>query len=233
MHTHNRAQLLDGLVYVHSLGIVHRDLKLENLMLSRSGNITDGLKIVDFGLARFGGPFDEDDMCGTPLYVAPEVVGSSGPGGSTGAKAVTVAVDMWAAGVILYMLLSGTAPFMHADDMQLFALIRKGNVSFKDQGAWGPVSAAGRELITRLVVVKPEGRLTAAGARSHAWFGADVPALPLPAAKDGLRQIAARRRFKAAVKSVQAAGRMKSIMQAAAAAAKIEEGSGDAAPAKA
>jgi calcium/calmodulin-dependent protein kinase I len=209
---HNTKQLLDGLVYIHSLGIVHRDLKLENLMLSRKGSITEGLKIVDFGLARFNAPFDEDDMCGTPLYVAPEVVGALGPGGSTGAAAVTICVDTWAAGVILYMLLSGAAPFMHADDNALFSLIRKGVLDFKAP-IWAPVSSSAKSLIAALVVVKPEDRLTAAAARRHAWFGADVPATPLAAAQDGLRKLAARRKFKGAVKHIVAAQRMHSIVR--------------------
>ena len=204
------AQLLDGLVYLHSKGIVHRDLKLENLMLSKAGNITQGLKIVDFGLARFGGPFDEDDMCGTPLYVAPEVVGAPGPNGVKGAKGVTIAVDMWAAGIILYMLLSGAAPFSHADDMQLFSLIRRGNLSFKDP-CWTPVSAAGKELIKSLIVVKAAERLSAPDARKHTWFGSDVSTKPLEAAHIGLRKIAARRKFKGAVKGVVAARRMATI----------------------
>ena len=215
-------QLLDGLVYLHSKGIVHRDLKLENLMLSKAGNITEGLKIVDFGLARFGGPFDEDDMCGTPLYVAPEVVGAPGPGGVKGAKGVTVAVDMWAAGIILYMLLSGAAPFTHADDMQLFSLIRRGHLSFKD-ACWTPVSAAGKELIKSLIVVKAGERLTAPDARKHTWFGADVPNQPLEAAQSGLRKIAMRRKFKGAVKGVVAARRMAAIMNSIRAAAEAEE----------
>jgi len=210
-------------VYLHSKGIVHRDLKLENLMLSKEGNITAGLKIVDFGLARFGGPFDEEDMCGTPLYVAPEVVGAPGPGGVKGAKGVGVAVDMWAAGIILYMLLSGSAPFMHADDMQLFSLIRRGNLSFKDN-CWTPVSGAGRDLIKSLIVVKADGRLTSGDARKHAWFGADVPDKPLEAAQTGLRKIAMRRKFKGAVKGVVAARRMASIMNSIRAAADQEEG---------
>jgi serine/threonine protein kinase len=199
-------------VYIHSLGIVHRDLKLENLMLSRKGSITEGLKIVDFGLARFNAPFDEDDMCGTPLYVAPEVVGAPGPGGTKGAAAVTIAVDTWAAGVILYMLLSGAAPFMHSDDDMLFSMIRKGVLSFADR-AWAPVSDGAKALIAALVVVKPEGRLTADAARHHAWFGADVPVCQLAAAQDGLRKLAARRKFKGAVKHIVAAQRMHSIVR--------------------
>ncbi len=201
-------------MYLHSQKIVHRDLKLENLMLSSSGSITEGLKIVDFGLARFGGPFDEEDMCGTPLYVAPEVVGGKGPGGVEGHTGVTVAVDTWAAGVILYMLLSGGAPFMDPDDLRLFSLIRKGVVSFAD-AAWAPVSPAAKDLIKALIVVKPEGRLTASAARAHAWFGADVPDAPLECAQEGLRKLAARRRFKGAVKGVLAARRLHSIMAGA------------------
>ncbi len=201
-------QLLAGLSYLHTQDIVHRDLKLENLMLSKPGNITAGVKIVDFGLARIHGPFDENDICGTPMYVAPEVLGTPGPNGTKGAKAVTIAVDMWAAGVILFMLLAGYAPFNAEPDSALFSLIRKGGFNFNDP-AWNDVSKDAKELIKALLVVNPSARLTASAALRHAWFGATFSEPhPLAKAQEGLRTIMAKRRFKGAVGSVMAVSRM-------------------------
>lgn len=207
------SQLISGLTYLHALDIMHRDLKLENLMLSKPGNITAGVKIVDFGLARISAPFDENDVCGTPMYVAPEVLGTPGPKGKRGAAAVTVAVDMWAAGVILYMLLAGFAPFSAEPDAALFSLIRKGGYSFGD-AVWSAVSQEAKDLIQALLVVNPDARFTAGAALRHSWFGAAFEGPhPLSAAQAGLCKIMAKRRFKGAVGSVVAVSRMKQRLE--------------------
>lgn len=200
-------QLVSGLSYLHSHHIMHRDLKLENLMLSTANNLTSGVTIVDFGLARFHAPFNEDDVCGTPMYVAPEVLGMPGPGGSKGIKAVTVSVDMWAAGVILFMLLAGFAPFNGDSDAVLFHAIKKGKFSFKD-ACWKQVSDGAKELITDLLQVSPDKRLTAAQTLKHPWMSQGPGGAALVAAQEGLRKIVARRRFKGAVSSVVAVSRM-------------------------
>jgi len=203
------------MAYVHSMGIMHRDLKLENLMLSVPGDITTGLKIIDFGLARMNGPFDEDDVCGTPMYVAPEVLGAPGPGGSRGAKAVTVAVDMWAIGVVMYMLLAGYPPFMAEPDSKLFSLIRRGKFTFPDS-AFKNVSESGKDLIARLLEVNADARLTAEASTKHPWFGHMFnDALALEEAQTGLKRILARRRFKGAIDGVVAITRMRAILRAA------------------
>lgn len=161
-------QLVTALAYCHGRGIAHRDVKLENLLLARPGDIT-AITLVDFGLAKRSADniLAMQTVCGTPQYVAPEVVARR-PNETYGA-----AVDMWACGVILYMLLSGAPPFYHDDDKQLFKLIRNGSFSFQDP-VWDLISAEAKDLITKLLVVEPEARITAEAALKHPWLCASA-----------------------------------------------------------
>ena len=193
-------------------------------MLSHPGDITTGIKIVDFGLARIGGPFDEDDVCGTPMYVAPEVLGAPGPGGARGAKAVTVAVDMWSIGVVMFMLLAGYPPFIAEPDSKLFSLIRRGKYTLAP-AVFDTVTEEAKDLIKKLLVVHPDERIKAREAAAHPWFASLNRNMTqnLASAQKGLKKIMARRRFKGAVEGVVAVGRMRNILKAAQVAAKLEE----------
>ncbi len=111
--------------------VVHRDLKLENLLLAKQDDISL-VKIADFGLAKHA-VNGMQTICGTPQYVAPEViVGAKGHVYGPG-------VDMWSAGVVLYILLGGYPPFWSDSEPQLFDMIRKGKYSFGDP-VWNKVS---------------------------------------------------------------------------------------------
>lgn len=97
-------QLINAVRYLHDFGIVHRDLKLENVMMSDTSNLAKP-KIVDFGLAKIIGPNETaDEPFGTLGYVAPEVLKK---------KPYTFSCDVWSIGCILYALLSGSLPFDH------------------------------------------------------------------------------------------------------------------------
>uniref|UniRef100_A0A3P8WL18 Doublecortin-like kinase 3 n=1 Tax=Cynoglossus semilaevis TaxID=244447 RepID=A0A3P8WL18_CYNSE len=125
------SDMSDALHYIHSKSIVHRDLKPENLLIERvAGNICR-LKLGDFGLAMV---VTEPvfTICGTPTYVAPEILFETGYG---------VAVDVWALGVILYILLCGFPPFRSRDRDQeeLFQLIKEGQLHFLSP-YWDPIS---------------------------------------------------------------------------------------------
>uniref|UniRef100_A0A8C4ZCQ5 Doublecortin-like kinase 3 n=1 Tax=Gadus morhua TaxID=8049 RepID=A0A8C4ZCQ5_GADMO len=125
------ADVSGALSYIHSKSIVHRDLKPENLLVSGWSHPGDVLKLGDFGLAMV---VTEPifTVCGTPTYVAPEILSETGYG---------LSVDVWALGVILYILLCGFPPFrsQDRDQEELFKLIREGKVHFLSN-YWDPVS---------------------------------------------------------------------------------------------
>ena len=120
--THVIKMLLDGVKYLHSLGITHRDLKPENLLYYHPGHDSKIL-ITDFGLSNVvkGGDGSMCTTCGTPEYIAPEILAR---------KPYTCQVDLWAVGVITYILLSGTMPFDDENRTRLYRLILKAKYSY-------------------------------------------------------------------------------------------------------
>ncbi|CDQ68171.1 unnamed protein product [Oncorhynchus mykiss] len=154
--------VLDGVKYLHTLGITHRDLKPENLLYYHPG-ADSKIMVTDFGLASTRKKGDECLMkttCGTPEYIAPEILVR---------KPYTNAVDMWALGVISYILLSGTMPFEDDNRMRLYRQILKGKYSFSGE-PWPSVSNLAKDFIDRVLTVDPSERLTAGQALKHPWI---------------------------------------------------------------
>uniref|UniRef100_A0A8D0BHX0 non-specific serine/threonine protein kinase n=1 Tax=Salvator merianae TaxID=96440 RepID=A0A8D0BHX0_SALMN len=152
--------LCEALVYIHNKNIVHRDLKPENLLVQRNPDKTTTLKLADFGLAKHvTKPIFT--VCGTPTYVAPEILAENGYG---------LEVDMWATGVILYILLCGFPPFRshERDQEELFQIIQIGHFEFLSP-YWDNISAVAKDLISRLLVVDPPKRYTAQEVLQHPW----------------------------------------------------------------
>ncbi|RXN00823.1 Serine/threonine-protein kinase H1 [Acipenser ruthenus] len=154
--------VLDGVKYLHSLGISHRDLKPENLLYYHPG-IDSKILVTDFGLANSGnkgGDWSMRTTCGTPEYIAPEILLR---------KPYTSAVDMWALGVITYILLSGSMPFEDENRTRLYRMILKGKYSFVGD-PWPSISNLAKDYINRLLTVDPSERMTATQALKHPWI---------------------------------------------------------------
>ena len=147
-------QLVAGVDYIHSQKVTHRDLKLENLLLENE----DVIKIIDFGFSTcFSHEKKVKLFCGTPTYMAPEIVSRkeySGP-----------PADVWALGILLFVMLSGCFPFKAPTDRELFKKIEKGVFSVPSH-----VSAGARALIHRILVVDPCARPKANEIFMDSWL---------------------------------------------------------------
>ncbi|CAL8330337.1 unnamed protein product [Merluccius merluccius] len=161
--------LAGALKYLHSMSIVHRDVKPENLLVFEYPDGTKSLKLGDFGLATVvEGPLYT--VCGTPTYVAPEIISETGYG---------LKVDVWAAGVITYILLCGFPPFRSESNQQedLFEQILEGRLEYPSP-YWDPISHSVKELICQLLQVNPEDRYSAQDVLSHPWITSTYSSQP-------------------------------------------------------
>ncbi|CAM9422002.1 unnamed protein product, partial [Choristocarpus tenellus] len=138
--------LLDAVRYCHDRDVAHRDLKPENLLLvSDTDDAT--IKLADFGFARPVGKEGLRTQCGTPGYVAPEILKGEVYGKP---------VDMWSVGVITYILLGGYPPFHDDNQAKLYQKIKKGRVVFHPQ-YWNTVSDEAKDLIRKLLTLDQVG----------------------------------------------------------------------------
>uniref|UniRef100_A0A674JQH1 phosphorylase kinase n=1 Tax=Terrapene triunguis TaxID=2587831 RepID=A0A674JQH1_9SAUR len=155
--------LLQVIQYLHSMNIVHRDLKPENILLDDNMNI----KLMDFG---FSCELNRDEklkeICGTPGYLAPEILECSMDKGHPG---YGKEVDMWSSGVIMYTLLAGSPPFWHRKQMLMLRMIMSGKYQFSSP-EWDDQSDTVKDLISRLLVVDPKKRYTVNDALAHPFF---------------------------------------------------------------
>lgn len=151
--------VFEAVKHCHDNNIVHRDLKPENFLLTSKDKDAD-LKVIDFGLSRFVMP-DEymHARVGTPYYIAPEVL----------EKNYTRSCDLWSCGVILYILLCGYPPFWGDRDTEVFRKVRKGDVSFNG-AEWATVSDSAKTLITKLLIMNPDHRISVTQALNHPWI---------------------------------------------------------------
>lgn len=150
-------QLISAVDFCHSRGVSHRDLKPENLLLDEN----EDLKISDFGLSALPEQLRNDGLlhtqCGTPAYVAPEVLRKKGYDGSK--------ADLWSCGVILYVLLAGFLPFQDENIMNMYRKV------FKAEFVYPPwISTDAKRLISKLLVSDPERRITIQSIMLVPWF---------------------------------------------------------------
>ncbi|XP_060661099.1 calcium/calmodulin-dependent protein kinase type 1 isoform X2 [Drosophila nasuta] len=157
--SHLIRQILEAVDYMHEQGVVHRDLKPENL-LYYSPQDDSKIMISDFGLSKMEDSGIMATACGTPGYVAPEVLAQ---------KPYGKAVDVWSIGVISYILLCGYPPFYDENDANLFAQILKGEFEF-DSPYWDEISESAKHFIKNLMCVTVEKRYTCKQALCHPWI---------------------------------------------------------------
>lgn len=150
-------QLISAVDFCHSRVVYHRVLKPENLLLDEYGNI----KVSDFGLSALAESKRQDGLlhttCGTPAYVAPEVINRKGYDGSK--------ADIWSCGVILYVLLAGCLPFQDSNLMEMYRKISKSEFKYPN---WFPPEA--RRLISKILDPNPNTRISVSKIIETSWF---------------------------------------------------------------
>eukprot|EP01096_Ripella_sp_DP13-Kostka_P002152 TRINITY_DN1287_c0_g3_i2.p1 TRINITY_DN1287_c0_g3~~TRINITY_DN1287_c0_g3_i2.p1 ORF type:complete len:431 (+),score=254.34 TRINITY_DN1287_c0_g3_i2:61-1353(+) len=158
-------KMVSAIDYLHAMDIVHRDLKPENLLLKDSNDISN-IKLADFGLSKIvSSQVAMQTACGTPGYVAPEVLNATGYGPE---------VDLWSIGVITYILLCGFPPFYNESLPMLFEQIMKAEFDYPPD-YWDEISDSAKNFINRLLVVDPAKRMSTKQALEHPWLAGAAP----------------------------------------------------------
>ncbi|KAL5709000.1 non-specific serine/threonine protein kinase [Ranunculus cassubicifolius] len=172
----------------HSLGVMHRDLKPENFLFVNQQEEAH-LKTIDFGLSMFFKPGETfTDVVGSPYYVAPEVL----------RKHYGPEADVWSAGVIVYILLSGVPPFWAESEQGIFDQVLNGDLDFSSD-PWPSISESAKDLVRRMLIRDPKRRLTAHEVLCHPWVQVDgvAPDKPLDSAVlSRLKQFSAMNKIK-------------------------------------
>ena len=147
-------QIAYGLAHIHCRSVIHRDIKLDNILL----DCEKGVKICDFGVSKIikkGQVIQE--QCGTPAYLAPEIIIDKGYEGFF--------VDVWSLGVLLFAMLCGTVPFKASNLEDLHKLILKGEFTFPNE-----LTSEAQALVRGMILLEPRDRLTVPEILSHAWL---------------------------------------------------------------
>ncbi|CAN6907921.1 unnamed protein product [Brassica oleracea] len=151
--------LMQVVKFCHDNGIVHRDLKPENILMATVAS-SSPIKLADFGLATYIKPGEKlNGTVGSPFYIAPEVLSGG----------YNEAADVWSAGVILYILLSGVPPFWGKTKSKIFDAVRAADLRFSAE-PWGNITSYAKDLIRGMLCVDPSQRLTADGVLAHTWM---------------------------------------------------------------
>lgn len=161
-------QALEALDYLHACGIMHRDIKPENILVELEDPVpgvrtqsAKRIKITDFGLSKIVTSRDQvTDCCGTPAYVAPEILQKT---------PYHKQVDIWALGVVFYLMVAKVLPFQHVDKKQTFKLIKKKDPDFS-LAAFADMSQPCVDLIQKMLTKDPEARITVQQALAHRFF---------------------------------------------------------------
>jgi len=153
-------KVLEALIYLHDFGIVHRDLKTENILVRDKNNPLD-IMLSDFGLSKFSGPQEIMlNKVGTIAYVAPEVLLEKG---------YSYKVDIWSLGCIMHLLLRGYLPFGATTEEQIRNRILTHKVTLS-KSVWNVISDDAKDLLLQLLNKTPEKRINLQGIKNHNWF---------------------------------------------------------------
>jgi len=198
-------QAFRAIDHMHDVNLVHRDIKPENLLLSdKSANAT--IKLADFGFATIcTSDTGLSDLLGTPEYMAPELVALRDVEGGYGKS-----VDIWALGVVLYILLSGIHPFQIEDEDQMLANIQAGKWKWLGRN-WDKVSDEGKDLITKMLDPNPKSRPTVKECLAHPWFKTQVD-VALDDVAEEIKKFQARKELKGAINTVIASNKMRQLL---------------------
>ncbi|XP_074157516.1 myosin light chain kinase, smooth muscle isoform X2 [Sminthopsis crassicaudata] len=194
-------QISEGVEYIHKQGIVHLDLKPENIMcVNKTGT---RIKLIDFGLARkLENAGSLKVLFGTPEFVAPEVINY---------EPIGYATDMWSIGVICYILVSGLSPFMGDNDNETLANVTSATWDFDDE-AFDEISEDAKDFISNLLKKDMKNRLDCTQCLQHPWLMKDTKNMEAKKlSKDRMKKYMARRKWQKTGNAVRAIGRLSSM----------------------
>ncbi|XP_040340650.1 myosin light chain kinase, smooth muscle isoform X3 [Herpailurus yagouaroundi] len=194
-------QISEGVEYIHKQGIVHLDLKPENIMcVNKTGT---RIKLIDFGLARkLENAGSLKVLFGTPEFVAPEVINY---------EPIGYATDMWSIGVICYILVSGLSPFMGDNDNETLANVTSATWDFDDE-AFDEISDDAKDFISNLLKKDMKNRLNCTECLQHPWLMKDTKNMEAKKlSKDRMKKYMARRKWQKTGNAVRAIGRLSSM----------------------
>ncbi|XP_076974239.1 myosin light chain kinase, smooth muscle isoform X2 [Tamandua tetradactyla] len=194
-------QISEGVEYIHKQGIVHLDLKPENIMcVNKTGT---RIKLIDFGLARrLENAGSLKVLFGTPEFVAPEVINY---------EPIGYATDMWSIGVICYILVSGLSPFMGDNDNETLANVTSATWDFDDE-AFDEISDDAKDFISNLLKKDMKSRLDCTQCLQHPWLMKDTKNMEAKKlSKDRMKKYMARRKWQKTGNAVRAIGRLSSM----------------------
>ncbi|KAF4086994.1 hypothetical protein AMELA_G00090510, partial [Ameiurus melas] len=194
-------QIVDGVNFIHKKGIVHLDLKPENIMcVNKTGS---KIKLIDFGLARrLENAGSLKVLFGTPEFVAPEVINY---------EAISYTTDMWSIGVICYILVSGLSPFMGDNENETLSNVTSATWDFEDE-AFDEISDEAKDFISNLLKKDMKARLTCEQCFQHPWLKQDTKNMEAKKlSKERMKKYILRRRWQKTGHAVRAIGRLSSM----------------------
>ncbi|XP_018597169.2 myosin light chain kinase, smooth muscle isoform X1 [Scleropages formosus] len=203
-------QIIDGVQFIHKQGIVHLDLKPENIMcVNKTGS---RIKLIDFGLARrIENAGSLKVLFGTPEFVAPEVINY---------EPISYPTDMWSIGVICYILVSGLSPFMGDNDNETLSNVTSATWDFEDE-AFDEISDEAKNFISSLLKKDMKARLTCTECLEHPWLKQDTKNMEAKKlSKERMKKYILRRKWQKTGHAVRAIGRLSSMAMLAGVSAK-------------